>query len=282
VYGVFTNQRNADGGFYLREATKGEITEINIANNLSSKELRGEAILGGILFYAGGILDVAPALRARISSTSALRSLEARELPPFSRNTHIGESANVELNARQSAGNRSSLLRDEAISRADLGPLLGKGGNKDVFAYGDSQAVGVLRAGKNPKILTTEIELLQELDRLGLPTVNASGPILVDNQPALVFDRFEQGSKSVVRLESGKVRVVGESPLLNDKSASDLRLIRQTIVTKNVKIDDLQFLIGRDGRIVISDPLAVKPGSPSRNNLQIIDKLIQQAEKNRK
>ena len=52
------------------------------------------------------------------------------------------------------------------------------------------------------------------------------------------------------------------------------------LVTKNVKIDDLQFLIGSDGSIVIADPLKVQVGEPSKNNLRMIELLIQVAQGN--
>jgi len=48
-----------------------------------------------------------------------------------------------------------------------------------------------------------------------------------------------------------------------------------------VKVDDLQFLIGEDGSVVIADPLDVKPGEvPSTNNKQMIKKLIEVARRN--
>lgn len=56
--------------------------------------------------------------------------------------------------------------------------ILGRGGNKDVFAYGESQAIGVLRAG-DPLLLMAELRMLNQLEDLGLPTVNARGPVNV-------------------------------------------------------------------------------------------------------
>jgi hypothetical protein len=167
------------------------------------------------------------------------------------------------------------------IAASELGPLLGRGGNKDVYAFGDTQAVGVLRHGKNPADLNKELALLRQLEELGLPTVNARGPIKVDEQPALLFDRFAQGSKDIVRLRDRRVRIVGESSLLNEQSISDLQTIRQIIVNNKIRINDLQFLIGSDGRVVIADPLGVQVGiPPSSNNLDMIDLLIQAARKN--
>jgi hypothetical protein len=52
------------------------------------------------------------------------------------------------------------------------------------------------------------------------------------------------------------------------------------MIEKKVKIDDLQFLIGKDGRVVIADPLSVNVGvKPSPTNLRTIDKLIEAASK---
>jgi hypothetical protein len=172
-------------------------------------------------------------------------------------------------------------LEKNTIRPSDLGELLGRGGNKDVFALGQSEAVGVLRAGKNPQLITEELKLLHQLDDLGIPTVNARGPVSVGGQPGLVFDRFVQGSKDIVRLENGKIRVVGKSPLLNGQSVIDLEGIRNTMVKNKIQVNDLQFLISNEGRVVVADPLAVNLNTlPSKNNLRMIDLLIQSAKNN--
>ena len=167
------------------------------------------------------------------------------------------------------------------LSRSDLGEHLGSGGNKDVFAYGESQAVGILKPGKKTKILIDELILLNKLDELGLPTVNASGPIKIDDSLALLFDRFAQGSKEIVRRDGNRVKIVGSSKLLNQNSIDDLNKIKNILIEKQVQIDDLQFLISSTGRVVISDPLDVDDKSPpSRNNLRTINLLIKAAEDN--
>jgi hypothetical protein len=168
------------------------------------------------------------------------------------------------------------------ISRSQLGEVLGEGGNKEVFALGDNLAVGVLKTGTNPVSLSNELTLLNKLDELGLPTVKARGPINVDGNPALVFERFAKGSKDTVKLVGDKVKIVGDSPLLNQRSIDDLNAIRKTLVNEKIQINDLQFLIGQDGRVVIADPLTVSTGvKPSKNNLRTIDLLIESAQKNK-
>ena len=165
----------------------------------------------------------------------------------------------------------------EALKEGELGPKLGSGGNKDVFAFGPDKAVGVLRDGKRAGDIEKELATLRKLDELGLPTVKAR-PVTVDGKPAVMYDRLAQGSKDVVRLVDDKMKTVGSSPLLNQRSVADLRAIRQTMIDKQVRVDDLQFLIRRDGRVVIADPLNVAVGQgPSANNLKMIKLLIKAA-----
>jgi hypothetical protein len=168
------------------------------------------------------------------------------------------------------------------ISRSDLGNLLGRGGNKDVYALGENQAVGVLRNGTNPKVISDEIDMLNKLSDAGIPTVNPRA-VSVDGTPGMQMDRFAQGSKDVVRLVDGKVRIVGDSPLLNQQSVNDLQAIRDTMVNDKIQINDLQFLIDKDGHVVVADPLAVNFNTdPSKNNLRMIDLLIKVAQNNGK
>ena len=191
-------------------------------------------------------------------------------------NNHTGNNRN---NKRDNEGTGKPNL-----SSGDLGELLGSGGNKNVYAYGEDKAVGVLKDGKPQKLITEELGLLNKLDELGLPTVNGRS-IFVDGKDALMFDRFAQGSKDIVKLHDGKVQIVGESSLLNQRSIEDLTAIRKIMVEKKIKINDLQFLIGKDGRVVVADPLNVEVGKkvkPSKNNLRMIDLLIESARKNSK
>jgi len=83
----------------------------------------------------------------------------------------------------------------------------------------------------------------------------------------------------VVKTVNGTVQVVGTSPFLNARSVEDLKQIRQIMQEKQIWVNDLQFLIGEDGRMVIADPIAFTIGEkgPSSVNLDTIKKLIQVA-----
>ena len=173
-----------------------------------------------------------------------------------------------------------STVAPRNINSSELGELLGSGGNKDVYAYGDNQAVGVLRTGTNPQVISDEIDMLSRLNDAGIPTVNPEA-VSVEGSPGMLMDRYAQGSKEIVKLVDGKVQTVGSSPLLNQQSVADLQAIRDTMVNNNIRINDLQFLISSEGRVVVADPLDVNlASSPSRNNLRMIDLLMQAAQKN--
>jgi len=174
-------------------------------------------------------------------------------------------------------------LTADDFKDAKLGDKLGSGGNKDVFVAADRDdiAIGVLKPGKSASSLDEEIELLDRLKEQGLPTADVLGTTTVDGRPAIVLRRFAEGSKTVVKLDKGKIKIVGNSTLLNQKSVEDLQRIRAMLVEKNLKVDDLQFLIAKDGSVVIADPLEVHLDTePSKNNLRMIDLLIQVAQRN--
>ncbi|WP_162261422.1 MULTISPECIES: hypothetical protein, partial [unclassified Acidovorax] len=102
------------------------------------------------------------------------------------------------------------------------------------------------------------------------------------DRPALVYDRFEAGTKDAVRMVRNQPIVVGELDYLNKKSISDLTFIKKKIVDARLHIEDLQFLVRRDGGLVISDPLGVKVGPGYRKNLQMIEFLINLARAGKK
>ncbi|CAN7488688.1 hypothetical protein LJR066_003162 [Acidovorax sp. LjRoot66] len=161
------------------------------------------------------------------------------------------------------------------LGLSDLGPKLGEGGTKDVFAYGEKYAVGVLHSGRISE-LESELKLLGQLKEMGLPVVNARGPIMVGDRPALVYDRFEAGTKDAVKVIRGRVTVVGDLGVLNGKSIADLMLIKEKLLNAEIKIKDLQFLVNRDGGVVISDPMGVEKGY-KKENMKMIDLLIEMA-----
>ena len=188
------------------------------------------------------------------------------------------ERTPVDLTERGTLSKGTLETTPREIRRSELGEWIGGGGEKDVHAYGENHAVGVLRADtKEPRRITEELAALKQLRDVGMPVVDAQ-PVTVDGRPGVIMDRYEVGSKSIFPKDGGPGR---GSEFLNERSGSDLKEIKRIMVEKKVWISDLQFLIGKDGRVVVSDPIAVEFGRrPSKNNLGVINRLIRKALEN--
>jgi hypothetical protein len=166
---------------------------------------------------------------------------------------------------------------------AKLGRKLGEGGNKTFFAVVDNDeiAIGVLKKRAGLSELQKELTMLRQLEAEGLPTAEVYGITTSRNDYAVVMKRYAEGSKTAVKLVGDRVQIVGGSAFLNERSIRDLEKIRSILEEKRIRIDDLQFLIGHEGDIVIADPLELLPGlAPSKRNRDMIDLLVQLAREN--
>ncbi|MGP4716879.1 two-partner secretion domain-containing protein [Psychrobacter sp. T6-6] len=161
--------------------------------------------------------------------------------------------------------------------------VIGTGGNKIVYAIDEKTVIGKLKSGKPLSALQDEAAKLQQLKDLGFPVVNAR-ITTHDGAPAMIMDRYAQGSKDIVAYNNKKngVELIAnvDTSLLNAQSARQLKLIRDKMVKEKIKIDDLQFLIGKDHSVVIADPIKVyTKQKPSNKNIAMLNALIKIAEK---
>ena len=99
-----------------------------------------------------------------------------------------------------------------------------------------------------------------------------------------VMPRYADGSKSVIRYNSKTQQTyrVGTSQYLNERSARDLQRILTLLEKRKIRIHDIQFLIGHDGSVVLSDPQGIVPGKPSTANKLVIEALIKAAKEKRR
>jgi hypothetical protein len=163
------------------------------------------------------------------------------------------------------------------MANLELGEELGSGGEKNVYAIKgrDDIAIGIAKPGVSAERIAQEVAELDKLSDLGLPVVEVQAVVSYRGRPALLMKRYAQGSKTVVRTIKGRVKVVGSSSFFNERSVKDLERIRDSMEKIPLWIDDLQFLIGEDGSIVVADVIGAIPGrEPSRNNRKIIERLI--------
>src|SRR5262249_39416476 len=122
--------------------------------------------------------------------------------------------------------------------------------------YGENQVVAILRQNRVRNSISEEIGRLEELRRiqgLGRFVVDATlvtvGPRWLPSflrQPAMVMPRYAEGSKHIIELRANQY--------LNQKSIQQIEQIRAILKKEKIIIGDLQFLVGKDGSVVISDP----------------------------
>ena len=179
------------------------------------------------------------------------------------------------------AGSASRVPAAE-FKQSDL-RYLGSGEMKDGYALGENQVVTMVKPGGNPDVIRQELDLLAQIRDKGYPTVDAK-LATVDGQPAILMDRYALDSKKIVDRRGLEPYIKGDSPYLNERSVADLQRIRE-LNDKGPVILDLQFLIGKDGHVVVADPKAIMSeanpaiGQVRRYNAKVIDLLIQQAQK---
>ncbi|MFZ4545640.1 MAG: hypothetical protein ACOYOA_16435 [Saprospiraceae bacterium] len=180
-------------------------------------------------------------------------------------------------------GSSGVVVHNSCFDNLKIGSEIDRGGEKIVYNIVNKPnlAIGILKDGIPSSKIDDEIALLKNISDQGLPVVPVLEKGIFEGKPALIYERFAIGSKKIVRTKDGVVQIVGNSKLLNRRSIDDLTKIRNKMTSKYLKIDDLQFLIAEDGRIVISDPLKLSTmTTPSDKNLETIDLLIEVAKKN--
>lgn len=183
--------------------------------------------------------------------------------------------------------------RRRAIDPEDhLGEVLGAGVEKTAFAFGDDHVIVVYKDREAREARSGEVysdpehqqATLAELDRLGFPITRIEAEFDFNGQKAFLQDRYVANDRDL-----GRVDASGRSlshTLLNRNSIASLETIRNLLLSKDVAISDLQFLIDKDGRFVIADPGGLMRGSDTAGlveqaiNIQKIDNLIREAGRN--
>jgi hypothetical protein len=194
-----------------------------------------------------------------------------------------GRALTLRFGRPKPAGSASRVPAAE-FKQSDL-RYLGSGEKKNGYALGENQVVTMMKPGGNPAEIYQELDLLAQIRNQGYPTVDAR-LVTVDGQPAILMDRYALDSKKIVDRSGRKPYIKGDSPYLNERSVADLQRIRE-LNNKGSVILDLQFLIGKDGHVVVADPKAIMSeanplwATVKKYNDQAIELLIQQAQKHR-
>ena len=170
----------------------------------------------------------------------------------------------------------------KVISHSDLGVELGSGAEKTVYSLtGNRNLVVAVQNSGSQSLIDQEINALNHRSDHRMPVVKNYGSVMVDGKPAIVLENIPGVSSRDIYIEGitgvpGDGYVTGNkgaTSLLSSKSVMDLQNIRSLLMDKNIGVNDLQFLIGKDGRVVVNDPMSVT-NSVKPSNLQLIDRLI--------
>lgn len=168
----------------------------------------------------------------------------------------------------------------KVIATSDLGPVIGSGALKDVYSINKHPDLVVALernpTAETPKYIGNEVADLNQLSSLGVPVVKNHGIVDVGGNPGILMEKVDGAITSKMFFEDGNF---SQSGRLNEQSIRDLSSIRDAISRNNLDIHDMQMLIGRDGRVMVNDPMGIGRGVDI-NVIDQINQLIGIAQKN--
>jgi ankyrin repeat protein len=115
--------------------------------------------------------------------------------------------------------------------------------------------------------LDDEVSAIGTLKALGFPVVNVHGVIPVGHEFGILQERVPEARSS---------KDPRAYQFLNERSIEDLRSVERLLMANPIHVVDLQFLVGRDGRVVICDPMTIEDRS-SPENLDQVRRLLARA-----
>ena len=163
-----------------------------------------------------------------------------------------------------------------------LGHVLGLGGRSTAIEIGDK--VVLIAQGDDPATANADLRGMlarhDELVSLGAPYVaRMHGTTEVFGREALLMDRYVMMDRDMELPSEGRALGGLDVSLLSMRSVESLKATRDFMTNTRTDIDDLQFLIARDGTFYLADFEGVMRGQqPSEISLRVIDDTIGLAE----
>lgn len=152
-----------------------------------------------------------------------------------------------------------------------LGPLVGRGSQKDVYRLADEpgHCVALIHADAIGRFDTPSTHAQREMDALlklrarGFRTVQTYRLVRIADRVGIEQAYLPQAKSSmdIVRAPSN----VPEGQYLTQRTVEQCNATIATLRKSATVIDDLQFLVEPQGDIHISDPRAVTDGDPEKN-----------------
>jgi hypothetical protein len=182
--------------------------------------------------------------------TNALRTAEQTKL---GMQMEEGENDIVDATTEQHAASPiyepNRLLSPRLqLDRSKLSKPIGAGANKSVYTYDDLAIALSDHGGYMAHVsINAETKALQKLADAGIPTVKfALGEIGTHKEPAVLMQKFAANDRDYAALSC-----------YSKQSIEDLELIKRELAEQKIAVVDLQFLVNRDGRLVVADPFAI-------------------------
>jgi hypothetical protein len=204
------------------------------AGNWGSRVLTGAGNLGirAINSTKNGVFDIVDALGPKYAPAEGLSfgGDRPKDIPLIKNEPMRMQGNNPEGQLPQSLQSKTPTTPNlPELKDINLGKELGEDGNKIAYEVTGREdiAIAVLKQGKSAASIDEEIRLLNTLKEQGLPTTEVMGTTTHNGQPAVVMKKYVQGSKDVVIVDDKKVKRVGDSGFLNEKSIQDLNKIKQ-------------------------------------------------------
>jgi hypothetical protein len=151
---------------------------------------------------------------------------------------------------------------DQLSDRYKIAEKLGSGAFKDVYAVeGHPElALGIFERNQNgawgnkDNLLQEEKDMLDKIAAVGVPTATILEINTYDGKKAYLQKRYDTANRApdwqTKRWED-----------LSETSIEDCHKIEAALVAAHLNVSDAQFLIGKDGHVVLSDPLSISWGA---------------------
>jgi LysM repeat protein len=169
-----------------------------------------------------------------------------------------------------------------------LGPLLGYGYQKVVFAAGHDKAIGILSRTSDKAALRDETATLSRARELGFRAVNAEDGFTVHGLPGILYHgRYVLTSRNLLG-DPQSLKTLAK--IATQQTLDDLDDAAQKLQSRKVGFYSTEFLFESNGRVALSDPTRIYEMSDDApydaqahaivsqsGNLLVIDKLKQLA-----
>ncbi|HEV2674769.1 MAG TPA: LysM peptidoglycan-binding domain-containing protein [Aliidongia sp.] len=160
-----------------------------------------------------------------------------------------------------------------------LGRMTRVGGLATAFELGPNLTVVVQRSLVRDfanKKTRESVNVANDLEDLGAPhSAKIHGILWIFGQSAHVMDRYAATDSGLWSYSGPQIFPLYDVSLFNEKSVESLEATKNWMISRNVNVRDMQFLIAQDGTFELAYVAKVFPrASPNLSDLNDIDQLI--------